>query len=88
MAEEAKNETKSYQWSVGMTCNGCVNQISNILKKLNDKFDGDKKVQYSVSLDDLTVTVKGDAVDTNKIGTKIKKWADLKNKSYEFKGQI
>ena len=26
--------TKKYQWSVGMTCNGCVSQIEKMLTKV------------------------------------------------------
>mmetsp|Transcript_35214 Transcript_35214/g.31063 ORF Transcript_35214/g.31063 Transcript_35214/m.31063 type:complete len:91 (-) Transcript_35214:88-360(-) len=87
MAQPAA-DTKKYQWNVGMTCNGCVGQIENILKKINEKLDEGKKVEYKINLEEKSVTVEGKEVDADTISTKIKKWADLKDKTYEYKGEI
>ena len=48
----------------------------------------DKKVKWDISLDNKTVIVSGESVDADAISTKIKKWADLKEKTYEYKGEI
>ena len=87
MAQPA-NSKKKYQWNVGMTCSGCVGQIENILKKINEKLEDDKQVAYKINLEEKTVVVEGTDVNTDTISTKIKKWADLKEKTYEYKGQV
>jgi len=86
MAQEAV-AVKNYKYNVGMTCNACVGQIDNILKKFNEKQEDDKKFEYKINLEDKTVTVTG-KVDGEAIGEKIKKWADLKEKSYEYVGEV
>eukprot|EP00484_Ammonia_sp_Unknown_P018003 CAMPEP_0197027254 /NCGR_PEP_ID=MMETSP1384-20130603/7207_1 /TAXON_ID=29189 /ORGANISM="Ammonia sp." /LENGTH=90 /DNA_ID=CAMNT_0042456075 /DNA_START=76 /DNA_END=348 /DNA_ORIENTATION=+ len=80
--------SKKYEWEVGMTCNGCVGQVTKILDKLNEKYEEGKKIQYSISLEEKKVVVEGNEVDTDTISAKIKKWADLKEKDYKFNGEV
>ena len=56
--------------------------------QVNSKLEDDKQFTYTVSLDNKTVVVEGASVDSDAIGAKLQKWADLKEKSYEFKGQV
>lgn len=86
MAQEIGN--KKYQWKLGMSCNACVEQIENIMKKVNSKLDDDKQLKYTVSLPFKMVTVEGKDVDVDAVSGKLKKWADLKEKSYEYKGAL
>ena len=78
---------KTYSWTVGMTCNGCVGQIDKILTRVNDK--ADNKFTWKIDLNDKTVKVQTkSASNANNVSVKIKKWADLKDKSYQFNGEI
>ena len=43
---------------------------------------------WKINLEEKTVVVEGKEVNTDTISTKIKKWADLKDKSYEYKGEL
>ena len=110
--------TKKYQWNIGMTCGGCVNQITNLLDKVfsphfvfaeiamniyalykctvydclcyqyNNKLEDGKKIQFDISLENKTVTVSGGNVDVDTVSGKIKKWANLKEKTYEYAGEV
>lgn len=84
----AATTNKSYQWSVGMTCGGCVSQINKILTRLNDKTGDDAKFTHNVSLENKTVTVTGGAVNTDEVNGKIEHWANAKNKSIVYDGEV
>ena len=56
--------------------------------QLNNQLGADEKFVYEISLENKSVVVEGASVDSDVIGAKLKKWADLKEKTYEFKGQV
>ena len=49
--------------------------------------DENEKVEYDVNLEQKTVTIQGNDVDTDTVGAKLKKWADLKQYNYKYVGE-
>ena len=97
MAQEAKakEETKTgYQWNVGMTCDGCKNQITKILNKQKGDLK-EEEFQFDIDVGAKTVILYGTKVIAEEKGKegaaiddKIKKWCNLKEKSYKYVGKV
>lgn len=71
--------TVTYEYKVGMTCDGCSNAISRILCKI----DGIQSYQTDVSKQQVLVT-GAQSLDRSLIEEKLKKWAAASGKHVEF----
>jgi len=70
---------QTYEWHVGMTCDGCKGAVTRILSKV----DGITSFEANVS--NKTVRVTGN-VNPEDITAKLDKWAKASNKELRYIG--